>query len=127
MRFRVACLQHNSATGETTISSIRKDNQWQQIREYNITAAIKTVVRAAGTSICFTEAVIKSLSLGAGGDMALLMEQVDPDTIFLVGWWRSNTMIRYIQTKAKSFTEGLAANVFQHGTYALIPPVHAGK
>ena len=58
--------------------------------------------------------------------MALLMAQVDPDTIRLVGRWRSNKMIRYLHTKANSFTEGLVAKMFEHDAYALIPPAHAG-
>ena len=59
--------------------------------------------------------------------MALLMVWVEPDTIRLVGGWRSNMMLRYLHTTAKSFTEGLAVKKFQHGTYMLIPPAHSGN
>ena len=59
--------------------------------------------------------------------MALLMAQVDPDTIHLVGWWRSDTMLHYLHTTAKTFTKGLSAKIFKHGTYALIPPAHSGN
>ena len=44
--------------------------------------------------------------------MALLMAQVDPDTICMVGRWRSNTMLRYLHTTAKRFTEGIDAIFF---------------
>ena len=53
------------------------------------------------------------------------MEQVDADTIRLVGRWRSDTIIRYLHTMANSFAEGLSANIFEHSAYALIPPTHA--
>ena len=59
--------------------------------------------------------------------MALLMERVDPDTIRLVGRWRSDTMLRYLHTAANNFTEGLSSKMFEHDAYALIPPAHAGN
>ena len=55
------------------------------------------------------------------------MVQVDPDTIRLVGRWRSDTILRYLHTIAKSFTKGLLVKMFEHGAYALIPPTHAGN
>ena len=59
--------------------------------------------------------------------MALFMAWVELDTIRLVGRCRSDTMIRYLHTTEKSFTEGLSENMFKHGVYALIPPAHAGN
>ena len=56
--------------------------------------------------------------------MALLMERVDTDMIRLMGSWRSDVMLRYLHTTAKTFTEGLASRMVQHGDYALIPPSH---
>ena len=58
--------------------------------------------------------------------MDLLTAKVDPDTIHLVARWRSDTMLHYLHTTAKSFMEGLAVNIFQNGNYTLIPPAHAG-
>ena len=59
--------------------------------------------------------------------MDLLMELVDPDTIRLVGRWQSDKILLYLQTTAKSFTEGLSAKMFEHGAYALITPTHVGN
>ena len=55
------------------------------------------------------------------------MVRVDPDTICLVGRWRSNTMLRYLHTMANSFTKGLSAKMFEHGAYVLIPPDDYGN
>ena len=55
------------------------------------------------------------------------MVRVDPYTISLVGRWQSDTILRYLHTTEKSFTEGLSAKMFEHGAYALIPPTHAGN
>ena len=57
--------------------------------------------------------------------MALLMSQVDPDTIRLVGRWRSDTVLRYLHMTTKTFTEVVAIKKFEHDTYAPIPPEHA--
>ena len=54
--------------------------------------------------------------------MALIMARVDPDTIRLVGRWRSNTMLRYLP--ANSFTEVLSAKMLEHDAYVIIPPAH---
>ena len=70
---------------------------------------------------------ISAHSLLAGGGLTLLTVQVDPYTIHLVGRWRSNKILRYLHTTAKSFTKGLLAKMFEHGAYTLIPPTHAGN
>ena len=55
------------------------------------------------------------------------MARVDPDTICVVGRWRSDMILRYLHTTENSVTEGLLTNMFKHGAYALIPPTHAGN
>ena len=59
--------------------------------------------------------------------MYLLMARVDPDTIRVVGRWRSDMILRYLHTTENSVTEGLLTNMFKHGAYALITPTHAGN
>ena len=55
------------------------------------------------------------------------MARVEPDTIRLVGRWRSDTMLRYLHTTAKSFNKILSDKMFKHGTYAIIPSSHTGN
>ena len=107
------------------VSIVKKDNQWHQIRGDKIMAVIRAVFCAADPSIGLSEADISVCSTCAGGAMELLVEQVYPDTIRLVGRWRIETMIHYLHTTANIFTEGLATKIFQHSTYELIPPAHA--
>ena len=59
--------------------------------------------------------------------MALLMVRVYPNTINLVGRWQSYMIMCYLHITSKSFIEGLAVNIFQFGTYTLIPTVRAGN
>ena len=124
---QVAYLRCHGAIRDTPFSSFKKGTKWQQIRGDKITATIRSVVRAAGPSIGFTKADISARSLRGGGAMALLMAGVDPDTIRLVGRRRSDTMLCYLHTPEKHFTEGLSDNMFQHVAYTVIPPSHAGN
>ena len=87
--------------------------------------AIRADFHTEGPSIGFTEANISTRSLRAGGGMDLLVARVDLDTIHLVGRWRSDMMICYLHTMTKSFVLGISARIFEHITYALIPPAHA--
>ena len=59
--------------------------------------------------------------------MDLLMARVDPDTIRVVGRWRSDMILLYLHTTENSVTKGLLTNMFKHGAYALIPPTHSGN
>ena len=77
-----------------------------------------------GPQVGFTTEDVSARSMRASGDMALLMARVNTDTIRLVGRWRIDVMLRYLHTTAKTFTEGLASRMVQHGDYALILPSH---
>ena len=85
------------------------------------------MVRAAVPDVGFNKADIRALSIHAGGAMALIIVQVYPYTIRLVGRWRSDKILHYLHKTAKSFTEGLSDKMFEHGAYAIISPAHAGN
>ena len=127
MHRQVKYLKRHGTTSETPLSSFKRATKWQQFRGDDITAAIRAVVRAAGPAIRFTEADISARSLRAGGLMALLMSRVEPDTIRLVRSWQRDTMLRYLHTTVKSFTEGLSEKMFKHGTYSFILPAHVAN
>ena len=59
------------------------------------------------------------------GGIALLMARVNPDTIRIIGRWRSDTMLHYLHTTSNSVTYGLAVRMFQYSDYALILIAHA--
>ena len=78
-----------------------------------------------GAEIGFTPKDVSAQYLREGGVMALLTAQVDPDTIRIMERWRSNTIICYLHTMSKRFTDGLDAHMFQCDNYAIILPEHA--
>ena len=77
-----------------------------------------------GPQVVFTPEDVSAQSMRAGGSTALLVARVDIDMIRLMGRWRSNIMLRYLDTTAQTFTEGLTSRMVQHRNYALIPPAH---
>ena len=64
--------------------------------------------------------------LRVGGAMELLLTILKTDTIRLVGMWRSNIILSQLHTTVHTFTSDLAAQMVQHGDYALIPSTHRG-
>ena len=125
LRRRVTYLRCHGATGTTPLAAVRHKDKWVTIHSTDIMAAIHAVVRAAGPTIGFTPQDVSTRSLRAGGAMALLTARVNPDTIWLIGRWRRDTMLRYLHTTSKKFTDGFAVRMFQYGDYVLIPTAHA--
>ena len=109
----------------THLSTVRNKEKWNNTQSSEIMYAIQTVDQASGPAIRFTPEDASMPYLRAGGAMALLAAQMDSDTIRILGRWRSDTMLRYLHTMSKSFTDGLAFHMFQYGNYAFILPVHA--
>ena len=87
---------------------------------------ICAVIHSVGLSNSFTKVDISVKYLRARGPMAILMAGLEPDTIHLVGRWKSDTMISYLYTTEKSFTDGFSRPMFQHVRYTVIMTVHAG-
>ena len=71
---------------------------------------------------------IDSRSLRAGGATALLCAAVDPDTIQLLGRWKSDAMIRYLHVSALPVVNQFASRMYAGGNYTFRPgtmvPVH---
>ena len=97
-------LQRTGTNGKTPFPRIKRGNKWKHIRGDKITAANRSVIRAAVPAIGFIMAYISARSLRARGAMALLMVHAEPDTIHLVGRWRSGMILHFLQMIAKSFT-----------------------
>lgn len=91
-----------------------------------ITAAdVTTTVKSAATSLYpltgLSAAEVSGRSLRAGGAMALLCANVDPNTIKLLGRWHSDAMVRYLHVQAQPITQRLSARMFNNGRYTFLP------
>ena len=124
IRRRVAHLRQHGATPDTHLAVIFNGTAWSTVRSAEITTALRAATTLMGPQVGFTPEDVSARLMRAGGAMALLMSRVDTDTIRLVGRWRSDVMLRCLHTTTKTFTEGLASRMVQHGDYALTPPAH---
>ena len=94
------------------------------MRITKIMEAIKTVVHAAGPNIGFMLQDVSARYLQAGWGMEFLTACVDPDTIWFISKWWSDTMFRYLHTTSESFTDSFDVRMFRYINYALILPAH---
>jgi len=74
-----------------------------------------------GDSVGFTQKEISARSLRAGGAMALLCADVDPDIIRLLGQWKSDTMFRYLFVQARPLVNKFAHRMFHDSDFDLLP------
>ncbi len=60
--------------------------------------------------------------------MALLCANVNPDSIWLLGRWRSDKILRYLHVQELPIVFPLATLTVQHGFFTFIPnqPQHHG-
>jgi hypothetical protein len=58
--------------------------------------------------------------LRSSGAMVLLCTKVDTDLICLLGWWRSNEMLRYLHVQTFPIVAPLAEQMLRHGHYSLM-------
>ena len=125
LHFQVAHLCQHNAPINTPLAEVYLQGIKHVICGDKITTTIQSIIHTSSPKVGFTETDVSARYLQVGRAMALLLAQVDTDTIHLVGRWQSNTMLRYLHTTAKNFTQGLAMSMVHYGTYALIPPMHA--
>jgi hypothetical protein len=62
-----------------------------------------------------------TMSLRAGGAMAMLYCQVNFDLIRILGRWHSNAMIWYLHIQAQPVMQKFASTMFNNGTYKFLP------
>ena len=116
-----ACHQRPHATGRST-----SQEKWLSTQSTDITKDLRETVAIAVSQVGFDPENVSAHSMRVGVVLALLLARVNMDTIRLVGRWRSNIMLQYLQTTVQTFASGMTARMVQHGGYALIPPAHGG-
>ena len=90
-----------------------------------ITRALRSAVTFLGPSLGFLAGEVSARSLRAAGAMALLVADVDPDIIQILGRWRSDEMMRYLHLTAepimKDFAKKMLAADFTLAPSQLVP------
>ncbi len=86
-----------------------------------LTTCICDSVAALGPDLGFLPSDLSACCLRAAGAMALLLAQVDPDLIRLIGRWRSDKMLRYLHVQAYPLMKDYTRKMLSAGQYNLIP------
>ncbi|KAL3823338.1 hypothetical protein ACHAXA_010473, partial [Cyclostephanos tholiformis] len=88
---RVLYLRQHAATPDTPIA--RVFNSVHSVTSSTITSCIREAVAFLGPNLGFLPSDVSARCLRAAGATALLLAQVDPDVIRLIGRWRSDEML----------------------------------
>jgi len=113
--------QHNSSKNLPLATYYTTTNHQQGVLAKDITAALRMATTIVGDSVGFTQKDISARSLRAGGAMALLCADIDPDIIRLLGRWKSDTMFRYLFIQARPLVNKFAHRMFHDGDFDLLP------
>ena len=94
-------------------------------RQFRITSVLITsVLRAAALTIPGYAGAqpdnIATRSLRSSGAMALLLGEIDPDRIRILGRWRSDAMYRYLHFHALPLIRNNSRLMFSGGHYDLV-------
>jgi hypothetical protein len=85
-----------------------------------ITKTLRDAVGAMGHGLGFLPSEVSARSLRAAGAMALLVANVDPDIIQILGRWRSDEMFRYLHLTAEPIMRHFAAKML-NADFTLAP------
>ena len=116
---RVLYLRQHSAPPTTPIA--RVFNASTSVTSSTITSCIREAVTFIGHDLGFLPSDVSARCLRAAGATALLLAQVDPDVIRLIGRWRSDEMLRYLHVQAYPLMKDYSRRMLSSATFTLIP------
>jgi hypothetical protein len=118
---RVRHLREHDAPGDTPLCNYFSNGQSYYVTSSNLTSTIRSSVTAIGPALGFAPTDVSARSLRAAGAMALLCANVDPNTIRMLGQWRSDEMLRYLHLQAQPLMHNFAQRMLTGGHYVLHP------
>jgi len=116
---RVLYLRRHSAPSSTPIA--RVFGATSTVTAAAITTCIRDSVTHLGPQLGFLPSDVSARCLRVAGATALLLANVDPDVIRLIGRWRSDEMLRYLHVQAYPLMKHYAQKMLSAGMYTLIP------
>lgn len=108
----------------TPLYSYYDNGRWNATSTSILTHHLCATTSTLGTTWDITAADISIHSLRSSGIMVLLCMAINPDKIWLLGCWRLDEMLRCLHVQAFPIGAPLAAKMFQHGNFAMIPNNH---
>jgi hypothetical protein len=92
-----------------------------QVTPSVLTATVRDSVQYLDPDLGFLPPKVSARSLWAVGATALLLAQVDPDVIRLIGRWQSDEMLCYLHVQAYPLMHNYSHLMLDAGDYTLIP------
>ena len=116
---RVTYLRSQDASPDISLHMFRLSHTspWQPVRSSDITTYLRSVVDLFGQNQGYDKSLISARSLRPSGAMALLVAKIDPNTIQLLGRWKSDSMLRYLHVDALSSNQNHAASMLTDGDF----------
>jgi len=111
--------QHNMPP-HRPLATYHDNHRLHNVLAGHITDALRKATALVGPQVGFAPKDITARSLRAGGAMALLCADVDPDIIRLLGRWKSDTMFRYLFVQARPLVNRLAHRMVNDGNFDLL-------
>lgn len=79
---------------------------WFTIQIREITVGLQDTCQHYGNRMGIQPEDISACTMQAGGNMALLLGNIDYNKVQLLGCWHSNKMITYLHTPARLLVQG---------------------
>ncbi len=118
---RVLHLRHYDAPPNTPLCTVYTSTTTSSlISSAILTLHLRIAATALYTTVGFHPNDISARALRAGGAMALLCAQVDPDIIKLVGRWKSDQMLRYLHLQAYPKMHTFSQLMMSGGSFTLL-------
>ena len=117
---RVLHLRASNAPGHTPLGRVFTATGVHKVTPTLITKTLRDAVTFIGADLGFLPSEVSARSLRAAGATALLVANVDPDVIRLLGRWRSDEMLRYLHVSAEPVMRHFATQMLQ-AEYTLVP------
>ena len=114
-------LRKSRAPADTPIHSYYSAGKRCHVAPTWLTNALRHGATQVQSTTGIDPALLSARSLRPGGATALLCAGADPNTIQLLGRWRSDAMLRYLRVAASAHTHNYAQQMLTHGTYTFAP------
>ena len=102
----------------------RATRQIRRVTPEHIKNALQHAAAAVEDVTGIPPEAISARSLRPGGATALLCANVDPDSIQLLGRWKSDAMLRYLRVQATLTSNNFAQSMLTHGNYTFAPGIN---
>ena len=117
----VRCLNSCVAPATTPLCAIHISTGWHSIRNAKITSTLRSACDTSVYRLGITSHNLSTHSLWYGGEIPLLLGNINPNTIQIICRWRSDEMLQYLHVTSNPLMCRYTATMVSTGWYTLTP------